>query len=73
MIFSGWGGPEMDDEFLDAAPNLKVVFYGAGSFKWMVNDYFWERGLKITSAKVANGIPVSEFTLSQILFSLKHP
>src|SRR5438105_11882402 len=31
VIFSGWGAPTMDKAFLDAAPNLKAVFYGAGS------------------------------------------
>lgn len=71
VIFSGWGAPRMDEEFLASAPNLKVVFYGAGSIKQMVTDAFWDRGIIVTSAYAANGIPVAEYTLSQILFSLK--
>lgn len=71
VIFSGWGGPSMDEEFLNAAPNLKSVFYGAGSIKGVVTPDFWDRGIIITSAYAANGIPVAEFTLSQILFCLK--
>ena len=31
VIFAGWGVPRMDEEFLAYAPNLKAVFYGAGS------------------------------------------
>jgi len=71
VIFSAWGGPKMDDVFLDAAPNLKAVFYGAGSIRGIVTDDFWDRDIIITSAYAANAIPVAEYTLSQILFSLK--
>lgn len=71
IIFSGWGGPKVDEEFLTAAPNLEMIFYGAGSIKGIVTDASWDRSVRITSAYAANGIPVAEFTLSQILFSLK--
>lgn len=71
FIFSGWGMPETDKDFLDAAPNLKVVFYGSGTIKYFIRDVFWERGIRITSAYAANGVPVAEYTLSQILFCLK--
>ena len=71
VIFSGWGGPSIDRELLDAAPNLKAVFYGAGSIKSIVTPEFWERDIIITSSYAANAIPVAEFTLSQILFALK--
>jgi phosphoglycerate dehydrogenase-like enzyme len=71
FIFSGWGGPLLDESLLAAAPNLKAVFYGAGSIKGIVTDAFWERNIPITSSYGANAVPVSEYALSQILFSLK--
>jgi phosphoglycerate dehydrogenase-like enzyme len=71
VILSTWGGPEVDEEFLAAAPNLKVIFYGAGSIKGLMSGAAWERGVRITSAYAANAVPVAEFTLSQILFCLK--
>jgi phosphoglycerate dehydrogenase-like enzyme len=71
MIFTGWNGPKMDDNFLARVPNLKMVFYGAGSIRGIVTDAFWDRKIRITSAYVANAVPVAEFTLSQILFCLK--
>lgn len=71
VIFTSWGGPKFDKDLLDAAPNLKAVFYGAGTIKYIVTDEFWDRQIKITSAYAANAEPVVEFTLSQILFSLK--
>jgi phosphoglycerate dehydrogenase-like enzyme len=71
VIFSGWGCPQFTDEFLQHAPNLKVVFYGAGSIRPIVTDAFWGHGIKISTAYEANDIPVAEFTLAQILLGLK--
>lgn len=71
MIFSGWGMPVMDESFLVAAPNLKIVFYGAGSIKYCTTAAFWQRGLPITSSYAGNAVPVVEYTLAQILLCLK--
>lgn len=71
VIFSGWGMPKMDERFFDNAPNLKAVFYGSGSVKYFLTELVWEKGVKITSAFAANAIPVAEFTLGQIILSLK--
>jgi phosphoglycerate dehydrogenase-like enzyme len=72
VILSGWGAPEIDAAFLDQAPQLKAVFYGAGSIRGIVDHAFWQRGCVITSAYGANAVPVAIYTLAQILFSLKH-
>lgn len=72
VIFSGWGGPRLDQSLLHAAPNLKAFFYAAGSLKNIVTDAAWNRELLITNAVRANAVPVAEFTLSQVLFCLKN-
>jgi len=71
VIFSGWGAPVMDEEFLSAAPNLKVVFYGAGTIRYFTPPAFWHRDIAITCAADANAIPVAEFTQAAIILSLK--
>jgi phosphoglycerate dehydrogenase-like enzyme len=72
IILSGWGAPLMDAEFLAAAPKLKAVFYAGGSVaEWMTQEV-WDRGIVVSSAYAANAIPVAEYTLSVIIFSLKH-
>jgi phosphoglycerate dehydrogenase-like enzyme len=71
VILSGWGAPLMDESFLAAAPKLEAVFYGAGSVRGFVTEALWERGVRVTSAYAANAVPVSEYTLAAILFSLK--
>lgn len=72
VIMSSWGMPVMDEAFLAAAPRLKAVFYAAGSVKGFVTDAFWSRNIALCSAWGANAVPVGEFTLAAILFSLKH-
>jgi phosphoglycerate dehydrogenase-like enzyme len=72
VIFSGWGSPIADSDFLDAAPNLKTIFYAAGAIGSWVTQELWDRGITVTSASIANAVPVAEYTLSTILFSLKH-
>lgn len=73
IIFSGIGAPRMDKAFLDKAPNLKAIFYGAGTMKHILTDEeAWRRNLVITNANLANSIPVAEYTLAQILMSLKN-
>ncbi len=71
IIMGGWGMPVLSKDFLANALKLKAVFYAAGSVKNFVTDDFWDRDILLTSAHDANSIPVAEFTLAQIIFSLK--
>jgi phosphoglycerate dehydrogenase-like enzyme len=72
VLLSGWRLPRLDAAFLAGAPRLRAVFYAAGSVRGFVTDAVWERGIRVTSAAAVNAIPVSEYTLAVILFSLKH-
>ena len=71
VIFTGWGSLAFTAEVLAAVPNLKMVFYGAGTIRGTVTDGFWERGVRITSAWAANAEPVVEYTLAQVFMCLK--
>ena len=72
VIFSGWGMVPLDEALLAHTLHLKMVFYGAGSIRGFVTDASWTRGIRVTTAAAANAVPVSEYTLATILFSLKH-
>ena len=72
VIFSGWGGPMLDEAFLQAAPSLKAFFYGAGTVGYCLTDAVFKRGVIVTTANAANAVPVAEYTLATVLFSLKH-
>ncbi|MDD5350363.1 MAG: hydroxyacid dehydrogenase [Chthoniobacteraceae bacterium] len=70
-IFSSWSMPVVDEELLKAFPKLRAIFYAAGTVKPFVTDALWERGIIVTSAFAANAIPVADFTIAQIILSLK--
>ncbi|PTX99490.1 glycerate dehydrogenase [Verrucomicrobia bacterium LW23] len=71
VIFSGWGSPRLTPHVLGMMPNLKAYLYGAGTLRHVVTDEFWERSIPVCSAYAANAVPVTEFSLSQILYCLK--
>jgi phosphoglycerate dehydrogenase-like enzyme len=72
VLLSGWGAPLMDAVFVRAAPDLRLVLYGAGAVRSFVTADLFERGIRLSSANAANAVPVAEFTLAVVLFSLKH-
>ncbi len=71
IIVTGWGMMTLDGEFLDAAPALRAVFYGAGSVRDFVTDEFWGRDILLTSAWASNAVPVIEYTVAAIVFGMK--
>jgi phosphoglycerate dehydrogenase-like enzyme len=70
VIFSTWGMPPLDKEQIRQLPSLKAVFYAAGSAKGFAKP-FMDSGVKVSSAWLANAIPVAEFCLGQILLASK--
>ena len=70
-IFSTWGMPALsEEEIRKYLPNLKIVFYGAGS----VQDFarpFLACGVRVFSAWAANAVPVVEYAVSEILLANK--
>lgn len=71
VVLSTWGMPRLDAGYLDGAPALRCVFYGAGSVRAFVTPESWQRGVRVVSAWELNAVPVADFTLGVILLSLK--
>lgn len=70
VIFSTWGMPSLTAVELDQLPELKAVFYAAGTIKAFATP-FLERGVTVCSAWGANAVSVAEFCLGQILLACK--
>jgi phosphoglycerate dehydrogenase-like enzyme len=70
VIFATWGMFELSRQQLDQLPNLRAVFYAAGSVKHFATPLL-ERGVLVVNAATANAVPVAEFTLGQILLANK--
>ena len=70
-IFSTWGMPGFtEDEIRKCLPNLKCVFYAAGSVQYFAKP-FLACGVRVFSAWLANAVPVAEYTVAQILLANK--
>ena len=69
--FSTWGMPSLSEEEIRRyLPNLRVLFYGAGSVQRFARP-FLACGIDVVSAWAANAIPVAEFTVAQIVLANK--
>ena len=71
FVFSGWKSPVYDAEFLAATPQLRAIFYAAGSIRYCATEAFWAKGIPICSAYAANAVPVAEYTVSVSVLALK--
>lgn len=70
VIFSTWGMPALSPAQIARMPRLKAVLYAAGSVQHFARP-FLEKGIAVSSAYQANGVPVAEFCLAQILLACK--
>lgn len=71
IIFSTWGMPSFEsEEIKEYLPNLKAVFYAAGSVQYFARP-FLENNVKVFSAWAANAVPVAEYTVAQIVLANK--
>ena len=71
FIFSTWGMLALTKEQIkEYFPNLKSIFYAAGTVQAFARP-FLELGVSVHSAWRANGVPVAEVTVSQIILANK--
>ncbi|NJD03734.1 MAG: hydroxyacid dehydrogenase [Ruminiclostridium sp.] len=71
VVFSSWGMPEFsEDDIRKYMPNLKAVFYAAGSVQNFARP-FLNNNIIVVSAWAANAVPVAEYAVSQILLANK--
>ena len=71
IAFATWGMPEFNEEEIKRyMPNLKVLFYAAGTVQYFAQPFF-NCGVRIFSGFAANAVPVAEYTVSQIVLALK--
>ena len=70
-LFTTWGMPHFErEEIREYLPNLKAVFYGAGSVQHFAREFIAE-GVAVFSAWAANGTPVAEYAFAQIVLASK--
>ncbi len=71
VAFSTWGMLQLtEEEIKKFLPNLKAVFYSAGSVQSFAHP-FLSCGVKVMSAWAANAVPVAEYSTAQIILANK--
>lgn len=71
VLITSWGSPRIDQQFIDAAPRLRLIAHLAGSVKGFIDDVVWRKGVQVVNAVAANAVPVAEYTIAAILFANK--
>lgn len=71
FAFATWGMVDFtEEEIKEYLPDLKALFYSAGTVQYFAKP-FLNCGVRVFSAFAANGVPVAEYTVSQIILALK--
>lgn len=71
VLFTGWGCPPITPEVADRAPRLRAIVHSAGTVRPFLDRSVLDRGIAVTSAVVANAIPVAEYTVAAIVLAGK--
>ena len=72
LLINGWGTAVIDNTILDAAPELKLVAYTAGSCALFVTDEMFERGVKLIGGNKVFAMSVAEAAICYMMTSQRH-
>jgi len=72
VILNGWGTAPIDANVLEAAPELKLVAYTAGSCAAFVTDEMFERGVTLIGGNKVFAMSVAEAAIGYMMFSLRN-
>jgi phosphoglycerate dehydrogenase-like enzyme len=70
LLITGWGAPFLGAKQLERLPALRGVVHWGGGVGFL-DATAVARGIAVSSARAANGIPVAEFTVAMITLAAK--
>ena len=71
IYVTGWGSPRLDEQILDAAPNLRLLVHLCGTVVPFVSDEMWQRGIRVISGNDFFAESVAEGTIGYMLTALR--
>lgn len=71
VIVCTWGSIAFTKELVDRLPNLKMIAYGGGSLAGKVDDYVFQRGIKVLTGNYIFAMSVAEGCLAYTLCALR--
>ena len=70
LLIAGWGVARVSPDDLDVFPKLRAIVHWSGG-NGALDGPASSRGIRISTARAANAIPVAEFTLAMITLAAK--
>ena len=70
-VLASWGSCAYDEQLLDAAPELEIICYAAGTIRSVAPRAVFERGVRVTHAADFIALGVAEHTLAVVLALLR--
>lgn len=70
LVITGWGVAAINARTLDAFPGLRAIVHWGGGIGFLDADAA-ARGIRVSSARTANAIPVAEYTIAMITLAAK--
>jgi phosphoglycerate dehydrogenase-like enzyme len=70
LLITGWGVPTIGPDELAAFPALRGIVHWGGGIGFL-DEEARHRGIRVSSARAANAVPVAEFTLAMITLAAK--
>ncbi len=70
-VLASWGSCTYDDQLLDAAPDLEIICYAAGTIRSVTPPAAFRRGVRVTHAADFIALGVAEHTLAVVLALLR--
>ena len=70
-VLASWGSCTYDEQLLDAAPELEIICYAAGTIRSVAPPAVFERGVRVTHAADFIALGVAEHTLTVVLALLR--
>lgn len=70
-VLASWGSCAYDEQLLDAAPELEIICYAAGTIRGVTPPEVFERGVRVTHAADFIALGVAEHTLTVVLALLR--
>lgn len=71
LLILSWESPRIEQDILDACPDLKGVIYGAGSLRPIMTQAFLESGIPITDSKIVDSRSVAVTVLGVAISACK--
>lgn len=70
-IMTSWGSPRIEQPYLDAAPNLKIVGHAAGSVKPIISPELYAKKIPVVCANAVMARCVAQWALMMTMISAR--